>query len=251
MFIIYICIFFLGASLASYINATLYRIEKNIKLSTLLTESSYCEQCRKKLTWYELIPVFGYILIRGKCRNCGSKINHYYPISEAFLGVSFLLLYLNSSPFYIWIVLLFLFILSYYDFLYREIPQNLVHILLILSVLIFSLYILVPLSIFVTIGILLLVFLLSKTIKKSFGFGDILVLLSIGLTVLPEQFLIIFWFSILSALFYAILYGLITKKNLKEVKIPMIPFVTLSFLLGAVYGNEIFSTILQFLTSSF
>jgi len=97
----------------------------------------------------------------------------------------------------------------------------------------------------------LLVFLLSKTIKKSFGFGDILVLLSIGLTVLPEQFLIIFWFSILSALFYAILYGLITKKNLKEVKIPMIPFVSLSFLLGAVYGNEIFSTILQLLTSSF
>ncbi len=245
MLIIYLCIFFLGASLASYINATLYRIEKNIKLSTLLTESSYCEKCKKKLTWYELIPCFGYLLIKGRCKNCGSKVNPYYPISEAFLGGSFLLLYLNSSHFYIWIILLFLFLLSYYDFLYKEIPRNLVHTLLIFSILVFILFIQIPLSVIITIGILLGIFLLTKIIKKSFGFGDILVLLSIGLVISPKQFLTTFWLSIVSALLYAIFNGLITKKDIKKIKIPMIPFISLSFVIGAVYGDVIFSKILQ------
>ena len=245
MLIIYLCIFFLGASLASYINATLYRIEKNIKLSTLLTESSYCEKCKKKLTWYELIPCLGYLLIKGRCKNCGLKVNPYYPISEAFLGGSFLLLYQNSSRFYIWIILLLLFLLSYYDFLYKEIPRNLVHTLLIFSVLVFILFIQIPLSVIITVGILLGIFLLTKIIKKSFGFGDILVLLSIGLVLSPKQFLTTFWFSIVSALLYAIFNGLITKKDIKKIKIPMIPFISLSFVIGAVYGDVISSKVLQ------
>jgi len=240
MIIIYICIFFLGASFASYINATLYRIETKTKLSTLLSESSHCEKCKKKLTWYELIPVLGYLLIKGRCPKCSSKVNIFYPISEAFLGISSLLLYLNHQPAYIWIVLLLLFILSYHDFLYREIPRNLVHILVFISILIFVFFNLNLLSALLTVGILFVIFLLTLVLKKSFGFGDILLLLALGLISSPKQFLVIFWISIFSALLYAVALGKMKKEPLNGVKIPMVPFFTLAFLLGSIYGDQIF-----------
>ncbi len=245
MVLIYICIFFLGASIASYINATLYRIEKGIKLSTLLTESSYCENCKKKLTWYELIPILGYIYIKGKCSKCNTKVNIYYPLSEMFLGVSFLLTYIYSLPFYILIVLIFLFILSYYDILYREIPKNLVHILIGISVLIFIFFNLNLTSFLFTSFIILFIFLLTLIMKKSFGLGDILVLFSLGLISNYKEYLILFWLSIFLALLYSLCSAVIKKRSLKGLKIPMIPFITFAFLLSSLWGVVIFDFILN------
>ncbi len=245
MIIIYICIFFLGASIASYVNATLYRIEKGIKLKTLLTQSSYCEKCKKKLTWYELIPILGYIYIGGKCSKCNTKVNILYPLSEFFLGVSFLLMYIYSISFYVWIVLLLLFILSYYDVLYREVPKILVHILIGISLLIFIFFNLNLTSVLLTVGILLMISLLTLIIKKSFGFGDILILLALGLALSYKEFTVLFWLSIFTALLYAILLGVLQKKRLKGIKIPMIPFFTISYLIASIWGTVIFDFLLE------
>ena len=250
MVIIYICIFFLGASIASYINATLYRIEKGTKLKALLTQSSYCEECKKKLTWYELVPILGYIYIGGKCSKCNTKVNIIYPLSELFLGISFLLMYMYSVPFYIWILLLFLFILSYYDILYREVPRILVHILIGISLLIFIFFNLNLTSVLLTVGILLVISLLTLIIKKSFGFGDILILLSLGLAIDYKQFAVLFWLSIFTALLYAICFGILQKKRLKGINIPMIPFFTVSFLISSIWGTEIFNTLLSMCISN-
>ncbi len=241
MIVIYICIFFLGAAIASYINATIYRIEKKVKYPEILTRSSQCEKCKKKLTWYELIPIFGYIIIGGKCTKCKAKISLYYPISEAFLGVSFLLFYIFQVPYYIWIVHILLFILSYYDVLYRAVPRSLVHILIVISAPIFIFINFNISSLIVTASILLLLFILTLFMKKSFGFGDMLVLLALGLILPYKGYITMFWISIFSALFYAILVGIIKKKNMKKVKIPMIPFFTLAFLIASLWGEIIFN----------
>mgnify|MGYP001292089195 CR=1 FL=1 len=245
MIIIYICIFFLGASIASYINATLYRIEKGIKLKILLTQSSYCEECKKKLTWYELVPILGYIYIGGKCSKCKTKVNIIYPLSELFLGISFLLMYMYSVPFYIWIILLLLFILSYYDILYREVPRILVHILIGISLLIFIFFNLNLISVLLTGGILLILALLTLIIKKSFGLGDFLILLSLGLALTYKQFVVLFWLSIFTALLYAICFSILQKKRLKGIKIPMIPFFTISYLVASIWGVTIFDFLLE------
>lgn len=245
MIIIYICIFFLGAAIASYINATVYRIEKGVKYPEILTRSSQCEKCRKKLTWYELIPIFGYILIGGRCSKCKDRVSIYYPISEAFLGASFLLLYLFQLPFYIWFILIFFFILSYYDILYREVPKSLVHILLFISVLIFIFFNLNTISLIVTGGILLLLFLLTLILKKSFGLGDMLILLALGLVLSYKGFSVMFWFSIFTALLYAISVGVIKRRSVKKIKIPMIPFFMFSFLVATMWGVEIFDYIIS------
>jgi len=245
MIIIYICIFFLGSAIASYINATIYRIEKGVKYPEILTRSSQCEKCKKKLTWYELIPIFGYILIGGRCSKCKDRVSIYYPISEAFLGISFLLLYLFSSTFYIWIILILLFILSYYDVLYREVPKSLVHILILLSLPIFIFFNFNVISLVLTGSILLLLFLLTLILKKSFGLGDMLILLALGLILPYKAYVTMFWFSIFTALLYAVLVGIMKRKSMKKVKIPMIPFFMVSFLISAIWGAEIFDYIIS------
>lgn len=245
MIIFYLCIFFLGAAVASFINATLYRIDKKYKYPEIITKGSHCEKCDHSLTWWELVPVLGYVLTKGKCSQCKKKINLYYPISELYLGLSFLLFYLYSTPFYYYFVLIFLFILSYFDFKDMGIPKNLTHIFLGICVLIYIFTfnisnLLFPLFIALT-------FFVINLIKKSFGIGDILVILSIGILLSQHQFLIFFWGTILIALIYAMAYILVKKVNVKGTKVPLIPFMSIAFTLAIVFGEALATSLLNFM----
>lgn len=245
MIIIYICTFLLGASLASYINATIYRIEKKTKYPDIFTQSSYCENCKKKLKWYELIPILGYVIISGKCSKCGEKINIYYPLSELLLGIGFLLFFMFSVPFYYWILLLFLFILSFHDILYRGVPKSLTHIFLLLCFLIFLFYNINISSIIAMVVVVGMLLILMAIMKNSFGMGDILLLLGVGIALGYRNFLTMFWLSIITSLLYSFIYMIVKKKKLKGVKIPMVPFFTVSFLFSVIYGEKIIDFILN------
>jgi len=246
MLIIYFCIFFLGASVASFINATIYRLEnKDGKNLSVFEKRSHCEYCGKKLTWIELLPVVGFIICLGKCKKCGKRINIYYPISEFILGISTLLFYIYDIPIYFIITLIFLSALSYYDYLERSIPSNLTHIFLIISLAFFFLFNLNIQSIIVMGIIILFLLLLSFLMKKSFGLGDIFVLSGIGLQMNFKDFLVMFWISILSALSASILYGAFAKKDLRKIKIPMIPFFMISFTISCVFGEYIFDFVIN------
>ncbi|HOV29909.1 MAG TPA: prepilin peptidase [Candidatus Dojkabacteria bacterium] len=250
MLIIYFCIFFLGASLASFVNATIYRLESKNRKSKgktfpVFEKRSHCEYCGKELTWVELLPVVGFILCSGKCKKCGKRINIYYPISEFILGISTLLFYIYDVPLYFIVTLIFLFALSYYDYLERSIPSRLTHIFLVISLTFFFLFNLNIQNIIVVGAIVLFLLILSFVMKKSFGLGDILVLGGIGLQMDYKNFLVMFWVSVLGALFVSILYGAFTKKDLRKIKIPMIPFFMISFTISCVFGEYIFDFVIN------
>lgn len=246
MVIIYIAIFFLGASFASFLNATLYRIDQGYGLKKIVNEGSHCESCKKPLTWFELIPILGYILIGGKCKKCKKEINIFYPVSEFFLGGFFLLLYLFSIPWYLWLIVIFLFALSYFDIMYRGIPKFLTHFFLLLCIIFFLLFsrnienLVFPVLLFI-------LFSLVNLVKKSMGLGDILVLLGTGILLSKEQYTVMFWSGIVLALLYPLILILKGKKNIKKVKVPMIPFFTLSFVLSVIYGEQIYTYFLKIL----
>ncbi len=246
MLIIYLCVFFLGASLASFLNASIYRIENKYKYPAIITAKSHCEKCKKELSWLELIPVIGYLIIKGRCRNCNEKINIYYPLSEFVLGLIFLLFFLYSITWYFWIVVLFLFIFSSYDIKYKAIPKDIVHIFLFLSTLLFYIYILNPVNLYFPFAITLFLILLNL-IKKSFGIGDILVLLGLGILIPYQQYIFTFWGGIIVALLYTLYLLLKGVENIKKVKIPMIPFFSFSFVISFIYGYELFDILLKFL----
>lgn len=244
MIIIYLCTFFLGASLASFLNATLYRVDNGYKYPTIIKLSSHCEQCKNKLKWWELIPIIGYILIKGRCSRCKKSVNIYYPLSELLLGTSFTLFLLFNIPWYLWLLVILLFILSYFDIKEQAVYKNLVHIFLGFCLLFYLLYsfeihnLALPL-------IFTLFFLVLNMIKKSFGLGDILVLLGLGILLSWQQYLVMFWSGITLALLYSMILVVKEKVSIKGTKVPMIPFFSISFVLTTIYGEEIYTSLLK------
>jgi len=245
MLITYICIFLIGAALASFLNATLYRIEKEFKWKELLTQNSHCESCKHPLSWVDLFPVLGFIIRLGKCKYCGAKVNPYYPISEFILGTVFLLFFLFSIPFYFYIIILFLFVLSTYDIKDFGIPKDLTHIFLAVCLLIFVFtFDITKIYIPILIGVSLLVI---NIFKKSFGLGDILLILGLGILISKEQFIVFFWLSIIIALFYSVVFVIVKRIKIKKAKVPMVPFLSIGFVISTVYGEVIWNWVLKFL----
>ena len=77
---LYVVLFFIfGTIFGSFFGVVGSRIPNN---ESIVTPSSHCNKCSHKLKWYELIPIFSYIIQGGKCSKCGSSILILYPITE-------------------------------------------------------------------------------------------------------------------------------------------------------------------------
>ena len=87
-----VLVFIYGLMLGSFYNVVGYRIPNN--LSIINPPGSFCPKCKHKLKWYELIPVLSFLIQKGKCRKCGSKISLFYPCIELSTGILFLISYL-------------------------------------------------------------------------------------------------------------------------------------------------------------
>jgi len=82
-------IFLLGVSVGSFLNVVILRFEKGERVFG----RSYCPACKKTLRWFELIPLFSFLLQGGKCRSCAATLSLQYPFIEAGAGILFVLLY--------------------------------------------------------------------------------------------------------------------------------------------------------------
>lgn len=82
-----IVVFILGASIGSFLNVVIYRVPAGL---SILYPPSRCPQCLHRLGKRENVPVFGWLLLRGRCRHCQTKISPRYPIVEAVTGLIFL-----------------------------------------------------------------------------------------------------------------------------------------------------------------
>ncbi|MBR6252791.1 MAG: prepilin peptidase [Clostridia bacterium] len=87
--IIYVTIFISGTVFGSFFTLAVYRIPRH---EDITHERSYCPKCGHKLQLADLIPVWSYIFLGGKCRYCKEKIRPRYLILEICSGVVFLLL---------------------------------------------------------------------------------------------------------------------------------------------------------------
>lgn len=84
-------VFALGASIGSFINVVVYRLPARL---SILWPPSRCPQCLNQLKAYDNVPVMGWLWLKGRCRNCKSKISLRYPVIEAITGIIFLLVFL-------------------------------------------------------------------------------------------------------------------------------------------------------------
>ncbi len=128
LYLIGIFIFIFGAIIGSFLNVVALRYNTGMTLGG----RSGCFSCGNELVWYELIPVFSYLFLRGKCRSCKSKISPQYPLIEALTGLVFLLVFLKEMgnlwavAFY-WIIFSILTVILIYDLKHKIIPDGLVY----------------------------------------------------------------------------------------------------------------------------
>jgi len=83
---LYVIIFIVGTIIGSFLNVVIDRIPRG---ESIIKTRSHCEHCRRKLVWYDLIPIISFILLNGKCRYCKRPISLYYPLVEAITGLFF------------------------------------------------------------------------------------------------------------------------------------------------------------------
>ncbi len=84
--------FLLGLVVGSFLNVVIYRLPKGESLSR---PRSHCPRCGAAVAWYDNVPVFSWVLLQGRCRDCQGPISVRYPLVEALTGITFLLAYLR------------------------------------------------------------------------------------------------------------------------------------------------------------
>ena len=93
---IYVMVFLFGITIGSFLNVCIYRLPAG---ESLTKQNSHCMTCGAPIKWYDLIPVFSWLFLRGKCRACGSKISGRYILVESLTGILFVLTFMRFDFF--------------------------------------------------------------------------------------------------------------------------------------------------------
>ena len=133
--LMYIFVFLFGIAVGSFLNVCILRIPAQ---ESIVTVPSHCTSCGKRLKWYELLPLFSFLALRGRCSSCKAKISSQYPIIEALNGILWLVIF-YAFGFTLFSVLACLFtsvliVLSVIDARTREIPTGTTIVIAVLGV---------------------------------------------------------------------------------------------------------------------
>ena len=120
-----IIILLFGLAWGSFLNVVIFRLPLGM---SLLRPPSFCPQCKKKIKFYDNIPVFSYVFLRGKCRTCGTKIPFSTLLVEILTPLSFLLIYQKHSlSIFFFASCLFasaMIVLGFIDFYHQILPDE-------------------------------------------------------------------------------------------------------------------------------
>lgn len=248
----YVFAFILGAIIGSFLNVVSLRYGTG---ESVVYAGSRCFSCGKRLSWAELIPIFSFLVQKGRCRNCKSKISWQYPIIEVLTGIIFCAvvwkfsLQFNFYSLFVigyWLLITsLLIVISVYDFRHQIIPNGLVYSLITLSffspiITRYSLRVtgydyITGLAFFSFFGFLWLV---SK--GKWMGLGDAKIALGcgwlLGFIKGVIGLLIAFWSGALLGIFLL----LFLPKTFKlRSRISFGPFLALGIIIALLFGNNI------------
>lgn len=261
MLLILTVIFFVfGLIIGSFLNVVICRMNT----SRSLGGRSACMSCESTLCWYELIPLFSFLALKGRCRNCKTKISIQYPLVELATGLIFAMLFckfqtvffsrdiLIFSITYAYYVVIFaiLVIVVAYDLKHKIIPDTLSLILGVLTFIglfffkDFEFYIHMPSLIEFAGGVFIalpfaLLWLVSR--GRWMGLGDAKLALGLGwflgLIFALSALVLSFWLGTiigLGLIFFSRGYGM-------KSEIPFAPYLALGAFIAFMFELNIFN----------
>ena len=92
-----VLIFLIGLCLGSFYLVVGKRLPKRLNA---INDRSKCDSCGHVLAWYDLIPIFSFVILKGKCRYCHKKISLLNPLVEICMGILFVYAYLHYQTGY-------------------------------------------------------------------------------------------------------------------------------------------------------
>ncbi len=119
-----IVVFILGAVIGSFLNVCIYRIPRK---KSIIRPSSACPACEKPVRFYDNIPLVSYLVLKGKCRDCGAGISFRYFLVELITAVIFTMIYRRWGLSYEFFIQIFftaiLIAISFIDYDFQIIPD--------------------------------------------------------------------------------------------------------------------------------
>lgn len=260
-------LFVLGISVGSFLNVLIDRIPRE---ESFLKGRSYCEKCKKELSFFDLIPLLSFVMLKGKCRYCHSPISFYYPLVEVTTGVLFVLTFLNiesrimnqafltpnfslltsisqlSSFIYQLVIFSSLIVIFFTDLKYGIIPDKILFpaiIIVFLFIISQSLSILIS-NLLSAFGAFLFFFLLFLVTKgKGMGFGDVKYVFFMGLFLGFPKVAIGLYISFLTGAFISLILIVLRKKRFKGSTVPFGPFLVFGTVIAFFLGDAIWKII--------
>jgi leader peptidase (prepilin peptidase)/N-methyltransferase len=238
-------VFTLGAALGSFANVFVIRLQRK---ETLMGRS-HCMHCRKTLQPQDLIPIFSWFLLRGRCRYCHKPIHWQYPIVELSMAVLSLIVFLRNigggeilmmRMLFELCVIFTLVVLTTFDLKWKLVPLELLAVsgalIVIMQLLLGTSWIELVLGVLVGGGFLGTIVLLSR--GRMMGEGDPFVGALMGLILgfpltmfgLLASFLI--GGTVAAAL---LLQGAVGRKT----QVPFVPFLTAGTLVILWWGHAL------------
>lgn len=233
-------VFILGTVVFSFGGVCISRIPQR---KSVVGGRSECDSCVSVIKWYDLIPVLSYLILRGKCRNCGTKIPVYCFVVEILGGVIGLLCYwLHGLSINFILSLLICFMLVVIGFIDQFTMDIYTSTIVVLGVLCFVYRAVngvdvmnLLLSMFSVSGFM---FIMLMIVKGSFGFGDVELMFVSGFFLSFEQMLLAFFIGVMFAGIAGIIVLVKNKRNGKD-HMAFGPYLVIGIIISYFFGYQL------------
>lgn len=115
----------LGAIVGSFLNACIHRMPRGLSVAN--PRRSFCPTCQRTIPWFENIPILSWLLLRGRCSGCGSRISARYVFVEALTAAGFYFVWVRHGfPMAVayWVFVALLIVATFIDIEHFIIPDE-------------------------------------------------------------------------------------------------------------------------------
>jgi prepilin signal peptidase PulO-like enzyme (type II secretory pathway) len=254
----------IGLVCGSFVNAAAWRIHentKNKKKLSILNGRSMCPDCRHQLAWYDLVPVFSWLELRGRCRYCKKAISVQYPLVEAvtaglFVWSALIWNFSNNISYFMFVVWLLMLtslaLLAVYDIKWMILPNKVLTAVLILALIQLALLTIQNQSFYAVLtsisaavlggGFFYGLYALGK--GKWMGGGDVKLVFCMGLILGLGKLGVALMLGFISAAVIGVAM-IIAHKGSRKSLIPFGPFLIGATIIAQLYGQQLIGAYLR------